>query len=101
MMPSEDKMANPTQLPTAAEVQEWHSQVDPATAAARNIYARYCNGIMRRPFLRGDSDHAPIFKGVRDLTQACYEVLEELAESSNEYPAALRLLDLLQDHRCR
>lgn len=100
-MSSEDKMANPTAAPTLAEVREWQSQVDPATAAARNIYVRHTDGVMRRPFLRGDSDHAPIFKGVRDLTQACYEVLEELAESSNEYPAALRLLDLLQDHRCR
>lgn len=100
-MPSEEKMKNPYPMPTADEVKGWQAETDPATAAARNIYARYCNGIMRRPFLRGDSDHAPIFKGVRDLTQACYEVLEELAESSNEYPAALRLLDLLQDHRCQ
>lgn len=71
---AEDKRANPYPYPTATEV-----EAAPGTReekAARNVVTRYIKGIPSRGYLLGESDHAPIVKGVRDLTEACYALLD-------------------------
>jgi len=111
-MPSEEKMRNPYPMPTAAEVRDWQSQTDPATAAARNVYARGTDGLMKRPFLRGDSDHAPVFKGVRDLVEAqmrlCLLIDEANAVEQRGAPVKLdaiidanaEVMAILEHHGC-
>lgn len=95
---AEDKRANPFPYPTAEDVAA--APGDRETKAARNIMVRNIQGIPRAPFLRGDSDHAPILQGVKDLTTACYQVLDAFAEESNAHPSLLALRDLLEDHGC-
>lgn len=69
---------NPYPMPTPEEMAEWATETDPATAAARYVVIRRIEGLFRRPYLRGDCDHAPVLKGVRDLTEACVALLDAL-----------------------
>ncbi len=64
-MPQERE--NPYPFPTPEEIAQWASETDPATAAARQVMARNIEGLYRRPYLKGDSDHAPVLKGVRAI----------------------------------
>ena len=64
---------------------------------------RNVTGIPRRAFLMGESDHAPILRGVADLTTACYKVLDTLAdrfEDSSESDALDELRAILEHHGC-
>lgn len=96
---AEDKRANPFPFPTAAEVEavggERHLK------AARNIAVRGFNGIPKRGFLLGSSDHSPVMRGIVQLTSLCYEILDEFAEESNTHPKLLELRDMLEDHGCQ
>lgn len=92
---------NPFPMPTAEEVAEWQTNTDAATAAARNIIVRNIHGLYRRPYLRGDSDHAPILKGIRDLAEVAIEALELLASDHPQHTDLIaRLQNVLTDHGC-
>lgn len=75
-MPAE--IPNPYPMPTDEEVKAWLAATDPATAAARLVMVNAIGGLFQRPYLRGDSDHAPILKGVRALTSICVRLLDDL-----------------------
>lgn len=66
---------HPYPFPTAEDVDA--APGDRETKAARNIMVRHIEGLVRRPFLLGESDHSPIFKGVKDLTDLCFALLDE------------------------
>lgn len=73
-MPQERENQFP--FPTAEDVAE-----SPGTReqkAARNVIVRYVTGIPRRGYLLGESDHAPIYRGVADLTAACYALVDAI-----------------------
>jgi hypothetical protein len=106
---AEDKRSNPYPFPTAAEIEA--APGDRETKAARNIMVRNVPGIPRRPFLLGDSDHAPILQGVKDLTTVCWAVIdaihaeqdmsaEEFARSQATMDAVDRMEAILCDHGC-
>lgn len=75
-MPAE--INNPYPMPTEEEIKAWLAAVDPATASARVIMAHEIGGLFQRPFLRGDSDHSAVFKGVKALTTVCIALLDDL-----------------------
>lgn len=97
---------NPAPTTAAAEIES--SPGDRAAKAARFIVVRHIPGGPRRTYLIGDNDHAPILAGVRDLTAACFKVLD----AENEYlnrgtpdrvdlsAAIMELAELLADHGC-
>lgn len=66
--------------------------------AARNIMVRNVPGIPRRAFLMGESDHAPILQGVKDLTTEVYVLLDSLEGEINPQIEVVR--KLLEDHGC-
>lgn len=86
---------------TRAEVEEMPG--DRATKAARNVMVRNVTGIPRKAFLTGENDHAPILKGVKDVTEAIYGVLDaipadQLNGTLRERVGALNAI--LDDPRC-
>lgn len=90
-------------FPTAADVEAATGGRE--IKAARNIMVRNIPGLIRRPYLMGDSDHAPILRGVADLTTACYALLDDLELSANggaltEGSPAAKLKAMLEDHGC-
>lgn len=74
--------------------------------AARNIVARHVTGIPRRAYLMGESDHAPVVRGVADLTAAVYALLDIAHEHVGEAgggdldTAIQRVQTMMEDHRC-
>lgn len=98
---AEDKLQNPYPYPTAAEVETFEGTRE--QKAARNIVSRHITGIPKRGYLKGDCDHAPVLKGVVDLTSACYALLDEIGKDDMHdaiEKAADRLHLLMEDHRC-
>lgn len=98
-MPQERDSQYP--YPTRAEVDAMPG--DRALKAARNIMVRNVTGVPRRPFLMGENDHAPILNGVKDLTEAVYEVLDAIPP--DQMNGTLRekvegLTAILDDPRC-
>lgn len=100
---------HPYPFPTAEDVDA--APGDRETKAARNIMVRHIEGLVRRPFLMGESDHAPILRGVKDLTQACYRLIDALDQMEGERDPQHRttayvdahitdLRDLMEDHGC-
>lgn len=89
--------------PTATDVA--NAPGDRADKAARNIVSRRIDGIPKRGYIMGDCDHAPVVQGVRDLTEVCYDLLDDLELSANggaltKGSPAARLKAMLQDHCC-
>lgn len=87
-------------FPTAEDVEA--APGSRAVKAARNIMVRHIRGIPRRAFLSGENDPAPVVRGVLDLTEAVYRLIDELDTDgvlkSPEAKAALNDLDALLDH---
>jgi len=96
---AEDKKANPYPYPTAEEVAA--APGERGIKAARNIATRRFEGIPGRAFLLGSNDHSPMLRGIADLTELCYRILDEFGEESNAHPTLLELRDMLADHRCK
>lgn len=93
-------------FPTAADV-----AATPGTReqkAARNIAVRHIQGIPRRAFLLGDADHASMMKGIVDLADGVYRLLDLIEEqdevdlmSSKTRHAMDVLHKMLEDHGCQ
>ena len=67
---------NPYPFPTAEEV-----EAAPGTReekSARFVITRHIKGVPQRGYLLGDCDHAPIYRGVRDLTTAIWALIDKL-----------------------
>lgn len=96
--------SNPIPFPTAEEVEA--APGDRAIKAARNIVSRRIEGIPKRGYIMGECDHAPVVKGIRDLTEAIYDFMDKLdGDDANkltpETREALNRMDaILDDHRC-
>lgn len=90
--------------PTATDVA--NAPGDRADKAARNIVSRRIEGIPKRGYIMGECDHAPVVKGIRDLTEAIYDFMDKLdGDDANkltpETREALNRMDaILDDHRC-
>lgn len=86
---------------TRAEVDEMPG--DRQTKAARNLMVRNITGIPRKAFLTGDNDHAPILRGLVDVTAAAYDLLDAIP--ADQMNGTLReraeaLTAILTDPRC-
>src|SRR6478609_5801579 len=46
--------------------------------AARVLMARRITGIPHRPYLLGESDHAPVFKGLAEFTAMVYALVDAI-----------------------
>lgn len=78
--------------------------------AARNIIVRHISGIPRRGYLLGECDHAPIYKGVTDLTTLCYALVDAIdaaapLHGSSTLPVEIieanaALAEVLEYHGC-
>jgi hypothetical protein len=92
---------NPFPFPIASEV-----EAAPGTReekAARNVIVRHIQGIPRRAYLLGESDHAPVLAGIRDLTAAAYAVLDAIPQdqlNGTLGETATHLRNVLEDHGC-
>jgi hypothetical protein len=92
---------NPFPYPTAKDVEE-----APGTReekAARNIIVRHIPGVARRDYLLGNNDSAPILQGVRDLTSAVYQLLDQIDQpevSAELRRAGAQVRSILTDHGC-
>lgn len=98
-MPQERASQYP--FPTATDAA--NAPGDREDKAARNVVSRRIDGIPKGGYITGDCDHAPVVKGVRDLTAACYKVLDALDgrfEDSSESDALDEMRSILEDHRC-
>lgn len=73
---AEDKRQNPFKYPTAEDVAA--APGDRNWKAARNIAVRSFGGIPLKAILLGDADHAPMVKGIHDLTTLCYQIVDEI-----------------------
>lgn len=92
---------NPFPYPTAAEVEQAPGSRE--EKAARNVVVRHIPGLARRDYLLGNNDHAPILAGIRDLTGACYALLDALYTDSTimELPPQVDALrEMLEQHGC-
>lgn len=62
--------------------EEWDnikaSGIPRETLAARVIVANRVPGIPNRPYLKGESDHAPVLQGVATFAGAVYDLLDGL-----------------------
>ena len=103
-MPQERE--NQYRMPTATDADE--APGDKAQKAARYVVTRNIKGIPQRAFILGHNDHAPIVKGVHDLTKRVWALLDHL-DPEPDAPSILdrQTLDLieevrvvLEDHGC-
>jgi hypothetical protein len=99
---AEDKRSNPYPHPTAAD-----AELAPGTRedkAARNIVSRLVTGIPKRAYITGDSDHAPVVKGVKEFTTAVYEMLDAIDGNSDDADLCHKRIEvvreMMEDHRC-
>lgn len=93
---------NPFPFPIASEVEAMTGSRE--LKAARNVVARGHKGsIPGRGFLLGESDHAPVVKGVLALTTVCYRLLDAIpADQLNGTlgEEARTLREIMEDHGC-
>ncbi|WLJ71166.1 hypothetical protein [Sphingomonas phage Carli] len=69
-----------SQYPVAT-AEEWESikqGVPREMAAARLIVSRKVGGIPHRPYVTGQSDHAPVVQGVAEFAGAVYDLIDGL-----------------------
>lgn len=96
-------------FPTATEALE--APGDRVAKGARFVAARHIRGLARRAFIVGENDHAPVLKGVRDLVEKVYALVDSL--DATEDPLTGPTLDeevlsrvaliktMLEDHGCQ
>jgi len=103
---SDHNRRDPLPIPSAEEAESAPGSRE--IKAARNIVSRHIGGIPKRGYVMGDCDHAPILKGVADLTAMVYNLLDHLdPEPDAPSPLERETLDriavvraMLEDHRC-
>ncbi len=92
---------NPFPYAIASEVEATEGSRE--AKAARNVVSRHVGGIPKRSYLLGQSDHAPILAGVRDLAAAAYAVIDTV-DWNQVGPEALdacgQLKAVLEHHGC-
>lgn len=93
-MPQERQNVYP--YPTATDVA--NAPGDRADKAARNIVSRRIEGIPKRGYIMGECDHAPVVKGIRDLCEEVYVLLDSLEGEINPQIEVVR--KMMEDHRC-
>lgn len=87
-MPAE--LPNPYPTISEAEWEQAKQGVPREIAAARLVVAREIGGIPFTPYLRGDSDHAPVLRGVAGFTAKVYDLLDSLSGQVSEEAEAVR-----------
>ena len=75
-MPEEKRNVTPTF--TADDWEETRKDIPREVAAARLIVSREIGGIPFRPYLRGDSDRAPVVKAVAGFAGKVYALLDAI-----------------------
>lgn len=85
-MPQERENQYPNM--TQAVWDEVRQGVPRHVAAARLVVSRKIAGIPHRPYLLGDSDHAPVVQGVAEFASKVYALLDALEDVDPHSPVA-------------
>lgn len=68
---------------TAEEWEKIKAEVPREIAAARLIASRKVTGIPHRPYVTGQSDHAPVLQGVAEFAALVYTLLDATNDIEN------------------